>query len=235
MTTALFDWNSVPTTWDDATYACVAKALLETGSLDNHHFPVGYPLFVALFLKVSGGSFAAIRVAHVLIGLLTIVVVSRIANLLYGRQAGVLAAWLTALYPPLVFMTGRIMSETLFIALLMLSLHQFLVSDRARGSAVAGGLFALASLVRSNLVPMLAFVPLWPLRRPGAAICSVPGLAGYLHGGRRGRPRAPMLLLPCYQGRVHPLRHQRGPDVLRREQPLGRWGLGAGRGSPRSS
>jgi 4-amino-4-deoxy-L-arabinose transferase-like glycosyltransferase len=173
VTTALFGWNSVPTKWDDAIYASIAKALLKTGSLNTHHFPVGYPLFVALFLNVSGGSFAAVRVAHVVIGLLTIVVVSRIASLLYGRQAGVLAAWLTALYPPLVFMTGRIMSETLFIALLMLSLHQFLVSDRdgrAWGSAVAGGLFVLACLVRSNLVPMLPFVPLWLLRRPGAAV-----------------------------------------------------------------
>ena len=234
MTTALFDWSSVPSEGDEPTYACIAKALLETGSLDTHHFPVGYPLFVALFLKVSGGSFAAIRVAQILVGLLTIVVVSRIANLLYGRQAGVLAAWLTALYPPLIFMTGRIMSETLFIGLLMLSQHQFLVSDRdgrARGSAVAGGLFALASLVRSNLMPMHALVALWLLRRPGAAVrarlgAAVPCMA--VVGG--------VLVLPGFyflatKGEFTPFATNAG-QTFYGEQPLGRWWLGAGRGSP---
>jgi hypothetical protein len=84
------------------------------------------------------------------------------------------------LYAPLVFMTGRIMSETLFIAILMLSLYQFLVSDRAGragGSALAGGLFALASLVRSNLLPLVVFVPLWLLLRPGTAVRAKLGAA----------------------------------------------------------
>jgi 4-amino-4-deoxy-L-arabinose transferase-like glycosyltransferase len=102
---------------------------------------------------------------------LTIVVTSRIASLLYGSRLGLIAAWITALYPPLIFMTGRVMSETLFILLLVLSLQQFLLGDwegRSWRSVVAGGLFAVASLVRSNLMPMLAFVPLWLLRRPGA-------------------------------------------------------------------
>jgi 4-amino-4-deoxy-L-arabinose transferase-like glycosyltransferase len=172
LTTVLYDWTAIPTKWDDRTYARLADVLLQTGRLESHHFPVGYPLFVALLLKLTG-SFAAVRAAQVLLGLLTVVVVSRIAKVLYGSRAGLVAAWITALYPPLVFMTGRIMSETLFIALLMLSLHQFLVSDRKgslRGSAVAGGVFALASLVRSNLVLMLPFLPLWLLRRPAATL-----------------------------------------------------------------
>jgi 4-amino-4-deoxy-L-arabinose transferase-like glycosyltransferase len=173
LTTALFDWNEVATTSDDAIYAHLARTLLETGRLVSHHFPVGFPLFVALLLKGGGGSFAIIRVAHIVIGLLAIVVVSRIAHRLYGPRAGLVAAWMTALYPPLVYMTGRILSETLFIAILVLSLDRFLLGDRddrAWPSALAGGLFALASLVRSNLVPMLPFVPLWPLSRPGAPL-----------------------------------------------------------------
>ena len=172
MTSALFQWDAVPTSSDDETYAKFALGLLRTGHLESHHMPVGYPFYVALVLKLSGGSFAAVRATHVLFGVGTVALVSKVAGVLYGRRAGLAAAWLTALYPPLVFMTGRVMSETLFIFLLMASLLQLLIGDRdaSTGRTVAGGaLFAVASVVRSNLLVMLPFLPLWILARPGAA------------------------------------------------------------------
>ena len=67
LTTVLFDWTQVPTMWDDATYAHLADVLLRTGQHESHHFPIGYPMFVALMLKIGGGSYAAVRIAHVLI------------------------------------------------------------------------------------------------------------------------------------------------------------------------
>ena len=171
---ALFEWSAEPLFHDDATYVRFARGLLETGRLDTHHFPVGYVLFVATFLKVFGGvAFQAIRVAHVLLGLFTVVIVSRIAGGFYGRRAGLLAAWMTALYPPLVFMNGRVMSETLFIALLMTSVHLFIEGDRRQHLGrlcLAGVLFALGSIVRSNLVLMIPFIPLWLLWRRGGGI-----------------------------------------------------------------
>jgi hypothetical protein len=63
------------------------------------------------------------------------------------------------------------MSETLFIAILVLSLHALLLFDRhgrAVDGALASGLFALACLVRSNLLPMILFLPLSLFSRPGA-------------------------------------------------------------------
>lgn len=173
--TAIFHWDavSVPFSSDDTLYIAISKVLAETGHLDTYHFPVGYPLFLAPFLKLGSGALPAVRVAQVLLGLLTIVLVSRIAAMLYGDRAGVIAAWLTALYPPLLYMTGRIMSETLFITLLMLSIYQFLLSDRdqsIRRSALAAAAFGLASLVRSNLIAMLAFVPLWNLAQRGSSL-----------------------------------------------------------------
>jgi 4-amino-4-deoxy-L-arabinose transferase-like glycosyltransferase len=175
LTTVIHHWGavSVPFVSDDTMYVDLAKALVQTGRIDTHHFPVGYPLFLAPFMKLGSGAFPAIRITQVLLGLLTIVLVSRIAAMLYGNRAGVIAAWLTALYPPLIYMTGRIMSETLFIALLMLSIYQFLLSDRdqsLRRSALAAALFGLASLVRSNLIAMLAFVPVWYLAQRGATL-----------------------------------------------------------------
>jgi len=170
--TVLFHWNAVPDSSDDATYVRFAHALLDTGVIATHHFPIGYPILLAPFLTLGSLAFPAIRVAHVLLGLLTIVVVSRIANQLYGAHAALAAAWLTALYPPLVFMTGRVMSETLFIAVLVLSLRQFLLSDRdesTKRSVFAGAWLAFGSLARSNLVPMLPLIPLWYLSKRGSS------------------------------------------------------------------
>jgi hypothetical protein len=82
---------------------------------------------------------------------------------------------MTALYPPLAYMTGRIMSETLFITLLVVSLNQLMVADRDRSirrSVLASALFGAASLVRSNLIAMLAIMPLWCLKRPGSGLRS---------------------------------------------------------------
>ena len=173
MTTVVHGWDALPLTQDDAIYIGITKALVDTGRLDTHHFPVGYPLFLAPFLMLGSSAPPAIRSAHVLLGLLTIVLVSRIAAMLYGDRVGVVAGWLTSVYPPLVFMTGRIMSETLFTAILMASIYQFLLSDRdqsVKQSAIASALFGLASLVRSNLISMLAFVPLWNLTQRGASL-----------------------------------------------------------------
>jgi hypothetical protein len=161
----VFGWDAVPFTSDDATYVSFAKKLLHYGYVDTH-FPLGYTLFLALFLSLSLGktAFVAIRVVHVLIGLATIVAVQRLTRALYGERAALIAAFLTALYPPLVYMTGRIMSETLFIALLMFSLLALVRADAredVRLSTLGAALFALGSTVRSNLLLMVPFIPLW--------------------------------------------------------------------------
>jgi hypothetical protein len=168
LTTAMYSWSAAPTYGDDVSYVKYANVLIQTGELEGHHFPVGYPLFVAFWLKLTG-SFVPIRLCHVLLSVWTIATVSKIADRLYGPRAGLAAAWLTALYPPLMFMNGRIMSETLFIALLTFSLHRFLLSDRSErlaDSVLAGASFAVSALVRSNLLMMLPFLSLWQLLKP---------------------------------------------------------------------
>jgi hypothetical protein len=168
-----WDGLSVPFNSDDTLYVRIASTLVETGRLATDHFPVGYSLFVAFFLKLGSVAFPAIRFVQILLGLVTIFLVSRITTILYGGLAGIFAAWIAALYPPLIYMTGRILSETLFIALLMLSMFQFLVSDRDQSlprSLLGSALFAFASIVRSNLIIMLAYIPIWVLSRPHTSL-----------------------------------------------------------------
>jgi 4-amino-4-deoxy-L-arabinose transferase-like glycosyltransferase len=172
LVTVIHHWDAVPSSGDDFVYVAITRALIETGRLETH-YPVGFPLFLSPFLMLGTGAFSAIRAAHVLLGLVTIVLVARIAALLYGKRAGVIAALLISVYPPLIYMTGRIMSETLFIAILMASIHQFLLADHEqtiKRSALASALFGLASLVRSNLILMVPFIPLWFLMRLGTSL-----------------------------------------------------------------
>src|SRR5579859_3359914 len=170
VTTVVHHWGAVPFTSDDATYVRFAKALFAHGRLETAHFPIGYTFFLAPFMGLGDAAFPLIRAVQVVLGVLTVAIVSRTTGLLYGERAARIAAWWTALYPPLVFMTGRIMSETWFIALLTASLYEFLLADREptlRRNAFAGAIFGLASIFRSNLVPMLPFIPLWQLVRRG--------------------------------------------------------------------
>jgi 4-amino-4-deoxy-L-arabinose transferase-like glycosyltransferase len=171
--TIVFDWSAAPTRSDDLSYRQIAESLLANGRLATHHFPVGYPLFLGVILGATGESYVAVRIAQVLLGILTIAVASRIARLLYGDETAAITAWLVALYPPLLYLTGRIMSETLFIALLMSSLLLFLRSDRDRVIwlyALAAAVFALACLVRSNLVPMVPGIPAWLVAHPQGSL-----------------------------------------------------------------
>src|SRR6187401_2073101 len=66
MITIQFHWTSVPNSSDDQTYVRFAHTVLETGGLPTHHFPVGYPLFVAPFFLLGDAAFPAIRLVHVL-------------------------------------------------------------------------------------------------------------------------------------------------------------------------
>lgn len=164
--TFFFGWDTIPTANDDGDYHRIAQGILRNGQIPTHHFPVGYPLFLAASLSLSGGSYVAVRVLQLILGALTVGVISRLTHRLYGRTAAEIAAWLTAVYPPLVYMTGRIMSETLFIFLLFSGLFLWIEADRLRSSGkamVAAALIATSCLVRSNLLLLPLLIPLWQL------------------------------------------------------------------------
>jgi len=221
--TAVFDWSEAPTRSDDLTYRQIAESLLEDGRLATHHFPVGYPLFLGVILAATGGSYIAVRVVQVLLGVLTIAVASRIARLLYGEEAGAITAWLMALYPPLLYLTGRIMSETLFIALLMSSILFFLNSDRDRASSLLGPaafLFGLACLVRSNLVLMIPAIPGWLLLRPGGALAKKLLNAGLVTGTLGAVLISPGLYFWATQGEFVPFATNAGQTFYGANNPL---------------
>ena len=94
-TSILHGWHTAPARYDDADYADIAREVVGHGELRTHHFPVGYPLFLASILGASGGSFAAVRVLQLVLALLTLGVVRKIAHLLYDQCADIQEGFLS--------------------------------------------------------------------------------------------------------------------------------------------
>jgi len=88
--------------------------------------PPGYPYFLAGIYAVTGVEHAkptdrynAGRVANALVGTAIVALVGLIAYRLFGRRVGLVAMALSAVYLPLVLISGTLMSEPLFAALLL--------------------------------------------------------------------------------------------------------------------
>ena len=149
-----------------------------------------YPLFVAAHLRLFGETPTPVFASQMVLSLLNVVLVYALARCLVpaNRQAATLAAVLMALYFPFAVYPQALLSETLFIALLLgafLALayavatdHQPPTTDDRRPTAnllagqrgeqvrwlvLAGGLMGLATLTRSITLAFLPVVALWLL------------------------------------------------------------------------
>jgi 4-amino-4-deoxy-L-arabinose transferase-like glycosyltransferase len=124
--------------------------------------PPLYPALLSLLARLGARSVDAHRMLGVCLGTLTVLAVGLIARRVGGYRAGVAAAVLCALYPAFIAADGALMSETLFGALVALSLLQALVlleRPSGTGMAMLGALLGLAALTRAEallLVPLLA-------------------------------------------------------------------------------
>jgi 4-amino-4-deoxy-L-arabinose transferase-like glycosyltransferase len=156
----------VPRT-DAADYDRLAVALANHG-----HFPPSavtpgptafrpplFPAALAAVYKIVGVSSASTRweagrLLEAALGALTVALIGLVALRLWGRRAGLMAAAIAAVYPPLVLVGSSLMSESLFIPLVLAAV---LAAVRARESergwrwaALSGALIALGALTRGN-------------------------------------------------------------------------------------
>jgi 4-amino-4-deoxy-L-arabinose transferase-like glycosyltransferase len=169
---------------DERAYAALGRALSHgyydvRGMNDPLHWPPGTPFLFAVARKLTGvpDTVLAPRAAYwaqALVGVALILAVFALARLLGGPRAGVVAAAAVALYPPLVVITGDMVSEplgALTIALVMIALAWAWRAPAPGRFAVAGALTGIAILVRADLLILpivLAGVVALSLRRAGA-------------------------------------------------------------------
>jgi hypothetical protein len=185
---ALGYWQDKPLTHDEQEYLALGLNLAAgrgfvrdlpgvptTTSAESFSRAPLYPMWLAALFRVTHFPTdhvppavpRVVQVAQAFLGVVVIWLVSRFTARAAGPGAGAVAAWLAALYPPLVWCGAYALSEAVYAPLVLSSAAVAgLVTDRrnparepheGRHLLVAGMLAGLAALTRSAA---LAFLPL---------------------------------------------------------------------------
>ncbi|MEX1129192.1 MAG: hypothetical protein WD227_13725 [Vicinamibacterales bacterium] len=181
----LLYWTGKPLTHDEREYLALAQSLSdgrgltypeghETGTGQSFGRAPGYPAFLALLGADAHVTSAppGIQVAQAMLGAIVVWMIGLLASRAWNPRAGALAAAMAAAYPPLVWISAYVFSESLYM---LLAFGCVLLLDGARtradeehatrgggALAVAAGLVAgLAILVRPGMLLFLPLAALW--------------------------------------------------------------------------
>jgi 4-amino-4-deoxy-L-arabinose transferase-like glycosyltransferase len=150
--------------------------------------PPLYPLALA-GVHLLGGGWTAGRLLGAVLGVATVLLVFVISRRLWGQRVALVAGAIVAVFPPLVIFSATLLSESLFLPLMLgvlLAVLQYREDPRLRWALLAGVLCGLAALTRSNgaLLVLGAGVGVWILRpkfsRAAVAAPVAVGLAALL-------------------------------------------------------
>jgi 4-amino-4-deoxy-L-arabinose transferase-like glycosyltransferase len=156
----------------------------------------GYPLF--LVLTILAGVHAAVAI-NVILSVFSVILVWKLGRAVFDNERIALgAAWLFAFEPIAVTSSLVLTSETLFLALYLLSMErlaEFLRGRRLPALAAAGLWLAAATLVR----PVTYYLPIFLALGLFLVLARVPGLPPQRHGPVARAPglrwKAPAVLL----------------------------------------
>jgi hypothetical protein len=163
-----------------------------SGYVPTAYYPPGYPLFLAAVFRAGGlfpgdpSPFALAVGANVVLSVLLIGLVFSLGRRLASPGVGLVAAVVVAVWPNLVFHSGVVLTETLFLVLFVLMLLVALATPEIavrpgwRRVAAIGVLLGLVGLVRPvSLIMGPLFLVLWSSSGVGSALrrCAVVGVA----------------------------------------------------------
>lgn len=178
-------WTGKPLTHDEKEYLALAASLSAghgfsyvepaAGTTAQFGRAPGYPTFLAL---IDAGSTSAtavptrVKLVQAALGTLTVWLVASTAGRA-GPRAAVVAAWLAAIYPPLVWIPSYVLSETLYsvLAIGATVVLQRTVDNRESPasktvvSLTAGVLCGVSILVRPALLLFVPLAALWLVAR----------------------------------------------------------------------
>lgn len=191
----LLYWVHKPLTHDEREYLALAQSVAagrgfvydashETGTAQQFGRAPVYPLFLALVGAGAGEHDAAparVKVAQSIVGAIGVWLIGLLAVRAGGPAAGVAAAVIAAIYPPLVWICAYVFSEALYSTLaLAAALLLDAAIDRAesardgRTRALAAGLTAgVAILVRPAMLFFLPLAALWLIAHRRAVLAVI--------------------------------------------------------------
>ncbi len=135
---------------------------------DTYH-PPGYYFFLAGIYGLLGHRYIAVRVIQGFLGTVTCLLIYLIGKEVFGETAGLLAATFSAVYPPLIFYTGVLLTESLGTFLLASATWLLLRWSRIEPTRrhallwIAGLVLGLAALTRTVLLTAAPIGLLWVL------------------------------------------------------------------------
>ena len=121
--------------------------------------PPLYPLLLGTAFAIFGVHVAVAQALNVILGSGVVVLTAIVTSRIGGRRAGLIAAGLATIYPPLLANDGVPLSEPLGL-LAMLAAVWALLSGRPGWAGVAAGLLVLTRPSAQLIVPLVALV-LW--------------------------------------------------------------------------
>ena len=132
--------------------------------------PPLYPYLLGATYKLAPGTLTAGRLVGALLGTIAVLLIFLIAERLWNRRVGIVAAAIAAVFPPLVVLSSALTVESLFIPIelgLVLAVLAYQRSHEGlRWVLVGGGLCGLAALTRQNgfimAIPLL--LGIWAMR-----------------------------------------------------------------------
>jgi 4-amino-4-deoxy-L-arabinose transferase-like glycosyltransferase len=167
-------------------------ALADYGKLSAYRMPF-FPITIAPFHYFLGAAPHAAQPLIVVLSALTCVGVYLLGRELFQPQVGLVAAALSAINLQLVIYSRVLMTETLFIFLVlagMLGLERVRKTQRWSWAIVTGVILGLATLTRANFGPFVLFAVVWLFlhtrQQIGIALRNtaiIAGLVGIFWGG----------------------------------------------------
>ncbi|HKW13979.1 MAG TPA: glycosyltransferase family 39 protein [Candidatus Krumholzibacteria bacterium] len=143
-----------------ATHLADGRGFVAAEETPTARRPPAYPVFLSLLYRAGGPNPAAGRVAQIILGVIAVWLTACIARAWFGESAGVWAGWLAALNPFLIFLSGYLLTENLYLvfvlgAIVVAATPQALASASWQRTVACGALLGLAALTRPSGLPML--------------------------------------------------------------------------------
>ena len=181
-------WKDKPLTHDEHEYLALGESVAagrgftyppdhDTGTSPRFGRAPAYPAFLALLGVQSRATAAPVRVKVVqaVLGAIAILLIAALAYEAAGTRAAAIAAWLAAVYPPLVFISAYVLSEALYLPLILLCAlllgiaaskdmvgdEQATAREHLRRAIAAGAATGVASLLRPGTLVFLPFAVVW--------------------------------------------------------------------------
>lgn len=168
---------------DTALYIGIGRSIAEGEGFSFNGQPTAfvtplYPVFLAFLFRLVGENLLIVQLVQVVLSALTVVLVYLLSRHLFsffgGATAGAIAGLIVALHPWLIFWSGYILTETLFVFLFtgaVLSFIYAMTSPSLLRWLTSGALLGLATLCRPMAFGLfLLALVLWPILFPRSSL-----------------------------------------------------------------